>query len=199
MGRRDGVRSGTVGGCLFNGCLAVLVLLLVCVIGVGIRLATADERAEGGARADMRSGAETQREKLVGAAADGVLDDSEIARVFPPAKPAQGLVRIQRHGPDVVVTAELLGVGPGVFLTSATYKTGCFTFTVTPDGRGHRRPEVTIRELDAENEPQSACTTAGVPSPAVVPLRGVLGIHWAGIHWAARRRPPTIGVMTWRH
>ncbi len=184
------MRSGTVGGCLFNGCLAVLVLLLVCVVGVWIRLATADDRAEGGARADMRSVAETRQEELVGAAADGVLDDSEIARVFPPAKPAQGLVGIQRHGPDVVVTAELLGVGPGVLLTSATYQTGCFTFTVTPDdGRGHRRPEVTIKELAVENEPQSACTSAGVPSPGVVPSAGsseFTGPEFTGLPGAAR-------------
>ncbi|MEU4467414.1 hypothetical protein AB0G20_27650 [Streptomyces sp. NPDC024017] len=169
MGRRDGVRSGTAGGCLFNGCLAVLVLLLVCIIGLGAWVATADDRADSQARADMRSGAETRQERLVGAAADGVLDDSEIARVFPRGKPAQGLVRIERHGPDVMVTAELLGVGPGAFLTSETLVTGCFTFSITPDGRGHRRPEVTIKELAVEDEPQSVCTTAGVPSPSVFP------------------------------
>ncbi|WP_319055462.1 hypothetical protein [Streptomyces europaeiscabiei] len=164
MGRRDGVRSGTAGGCLFNGCLAVLVLLLVCVIRLWIWAATADDRAEGAARADMRRGVETRQEKLVGAAADGVLEDSEIARVFPQGKPAQGLVRIERRGPDVIVTAELLGVGPGVFLTSETLVNGCFTFTVTPDWRGHRRPEVTIRELAVDNEPRSACSTPGVSS-----------------------------------
>lgn len=169
MGRRDGVRSGTAGGCLLNGCLAVLVLLLVCVIGLWVWAATADDRAEGEARADLRSGAETRQEKLVGAVADGVLDDSEIARVFPRGKPAQGLVRIERDGPDVIVTAELLGVGPGVFLTSETLVTGCFTFTVTPEGHGRRGSEVIVRELAVENEPQSACTTAGVPSPSVVP------------------------------
>jgi hypothetical protein len=169
MGRRDGVRSGTAGGCLFNGCLAVLVLLLVCIIGLWVWAATADDRAAGEARADMRSGAETRREQLVGAAADGVLDDSEIARVFPQGKPAQGLVRIERDGPDVRVTAELLGVGPGVFLTSETLVTGCFTFTVTSDERGGRRAEVAIRELAVANEPRSACTPAGVPSPSVFP------------------------------
>ncbi|MFD8542047.1 hypothetical protein [Streptomyces rubrogriseus] len=169
MGRRDGVRSGTAGGCVFNGCLGVLVLLLVCVIGLWVWAATADDRAEGEARADLRSGAETRQETLVGAAADGVLDDSEIARVFSHGKPAHGLVRIERHGPDVIVTAELLGVGPGVFLTSETLVTGCFTFTVTPKERGHRGPEVTIRELTVENAPHSACAAAGVPSPSISP------------------------------
>jgi hypothetical protein len=168
MGRRDGVRSGTAGGCLFNGCLAVLVLLLVCVIGLWVWAATADDRAEGQARADLRSAAESRQEKLAGAAADGVLEDSEIARVFPHGKPARGLVRIGRHGPDVIVTAELLGVGPGVFLTSETLVTGCFTFTVTLEARGHRG-EVTIRELSVGNEPHSACTTAGGASPSVSP------------------------------
>lgn len=168
MGRRDGVRSGTAGGCLFNGCLAVLVSLLVCVIGLWVWAATADDRAEGQARADLRSAAETRQEKLAGAAADGVLADSEITRVFPRGKPAQGLVRIGRHGPDVIVTAELLGVGPGVFLASETLVTGCFTFTVTPEARGHRG-EVIIRELAVGNESHSACTTAGVPSSSVSP------------------------------
>lgn len=163
------MRNGTAGGCLFNGCLAVLVLLLLCMVGLVVWAVTADDRAEGEARADMRGGAETRQEELVGAAADGVLDDSEIARVFPQGKPAQGLVRIERQGPDVIVTAELLGVGPGVFLTSQTLVTGCFAFTVTPDGRGPQRSAVTIRELAVENEPQSACTTAGVPSPSVFP------------------------------
>ncbi|MFC5245001.1 hypothetical protein [Streptomyces atrovirens] len=169
MRRRDGVRSGTAGGCLLNGCLAVLVLLLVCVIGLWVWAATADDRAEGEARADLRSDAETRQEKLVEAGADGVLDDSEIARVFPRGKPAQGLVGIERHGPDVIVTAELLGVGPGALLPGQTLVTGCFAFTVTPKERGHRGPEVTVRELAVENEPQSACTAAGVPSPSISP------------------------------
>ncbi|MFC7895485.1 hypothetical protein [Streptomyces sp. NPDC057381] len=167
MGRRDGVRSGTAGGCLFNGCLAVLVLLLVCVIGLWVWAATADDRAEGEARADLRSDAETRQEKLVEAGADGVLDDSEIARVFPRGKPAHGLVRVERRGPDVIVTAELLGVGPGAVLTGETLVTGCFAFTVTPKEHGHRGPEVTVRELAVENEPQSACTAAGAPSPSI--------------------------------
>ncbi|MFB7090777.1 hypothetical protein [Streptomyces sp. NPDC056296] len=171
MGRRDGVRSGTAGGCLLNGCLVVLVLLLVCIIGLWFWAATADDRAVGEARADLRSGAETRQERLVGAVADGVLNDSEIARVFPRGKPAQGLIKIERHGADVTVTAELLGVGPGFFLTSETLVTGCFTFTVIPDERGHWGSEVIIRELAVENEPQSACTTAGVPSPSVFPSR----------------------------
>lgn len=161
------MRRGTAGGCLFNGCLAVLVLLLVCVIGLWIWAATADDRAEGKARADMRSAAAARQEELVGASADGVLDDSEIAQVFPRGKPAQGLVRIERHGPEVRVTAELLGIGPGVFLTSETFVTGCFTFDVTPDD--HRRSAVTVTELAVENEPQSACAAAGVPSPSISP------------------------------
>ncbi|MEU3935662.1 hypothetical protein AB0E85_27035 [Streptomyces sp. NPDC029044] len=147
----------------------MLVLLLVCTVGLGIWAVTADDRAESQARADMRSDAETRQEKLVGAAADGVLDDSEIARVLPRGKPAQGLVRVERHGPDVIVTAELLGVGPGVFLTRETLVNGCFTFTITPHGRGHRMTEATTKELAVENEPQSACTTARVPSPSASP------------------------------
>ncbi|MFJ8978693.1 hypothetical protein [Streptomyces sp. NPDC102282] len=170
MGRRDGVRRGTVGGCLLDGCLVVLVLLLVCVIGLWVWGATADDRAEGKARADVRSGAETRRERLAGAAADGVLDDSEIAQVFPQGKPAHGLVGIERDGPDLTVTAELLGTGPGVFLTSETFVTGCFAFEVALDGRPD--PAVTVRELAVENQPQSACTAAGVLSPSTFPSEG---------------------------
>jgi hypothetical protein len=68
-----------------------------------------------------------------------------------------------------MVTAELLGVGPGVFLTRETYVTGCYAFKVALDG--HRMPLVTVRELAVHNEPQSACTAAGVPSPSVTPSR----------------------------
>ncbi|MER5950405.1 hypothetical protein ABT127_30640 [Streptomyces sp. NPDC001904] len=170
MGRRDGTRGGTARGCLFDGCLAVLVLFLVCVIGAWIWAATADDRAEGKARADMRCGAEARQEEFVGASADGVLDDSEIARLFSHEKPAHGLVGIERHGPDVLVTAELLGVGRGVFLTGETLVTGCFTFTVTPNGDGHR-PAVAVKELAVENEPQSACGAAKVQSRGAFPSR----------------------------
>ncbi|MET7365647.1 hypothetical protein ABZS61_07415 [Streptomyces sp. NPDC005566] len=167
MGRREGVRSGTAWGCLFNGCLAVLVLLLVCFIGLWGWAATADGRAEGRARADVRSAAEARQERLVAAAADGVLDDSEIARILPRGDPAQGLVSIERQGPDLIVRAELLGVGPGVFLTSETFVTGCFAFDVALDGEP--KPAVTVRELAAENHPQSACAAAGLPSPSIAP------------------------------
>ncbi|MFE5396213.1 hypothetical protein ACFQ9U_16845 [Streptomyces sp. NPDC056568] len=173
MGRHDAVRNGrtdgTTGGCLLNGCLVVLVSLLACFVGLWVWAATADDRAEGAARADLRSGAETGQEKLAGAVADGVLGDREIEGIFPRGKPAQGLVGIERHGPDVIVTAELLGVGPGVFLTGETLVTGCFTFTVTPEGRGHRGAEVVIRELAVEREPQSACTRKGAQSPSAFP------------------------------
>ncbi|MFE9778640.1 hypothetical protein ACFYPA_10790 [Streptomyces sp. NPDC005775] len=167
MGGRDGVGGGAVRGCLFNGCLAVLVLLLVCFIGLWVWAATAEGRAEGKARADVRSAADARQERLVGAAADGVLDDGEIARVFPRGKPALGLVGVERQGPDIRVTAELLGVGPGVFLTSETFVTGCFTFEVALGGRSE--PAVAVRELAVENQPQSACTAAGMPSPSAHP------------------------------
>ncbi|MFE9030763.1 hypothetical protein ACFYOA_31635 [Streptomyces iakyrus] len=166
MGRRDGVRSGTSRGCLLNGCLTMLVLLHACVIGLWVWVATADGRAEGKARVALRSAAEAGQERLIGAAADGAVHDNEVARVFPRGKPAQGrLVRIERLGSDVMVTAELLGVGPGGFLTRGTYVTGCYAFKVALDG--HRMPLVTVRELAVQNEPQSACTAAGVPSPSV--------------------------------
>lgn len=163
------MHSGTVGGCLFSGCLTVLVLFLVCFVGLWVWAATADDRAEGKARAGLRSGAEAGQERLFRAAADGVVDDTEIARAFPRGKPAQGLVKIERQGPDVLVTAELLGIGPGVFLTHETFVTGCFAYRVALNG--HQKPAVTVRELAIENEPRSACTAAGVSSPSVLPSR----------------------------
>ncbi|MEV5104818.1 hypothetical protein ACFQ7G_06440 [Streptomyces massasporeus] len=167
MGRSEQVDDGTTRGCLLNGCLAVLVLLCVGVIALWVWGATADDRAVAKAHADLRGAAEAGQESLVRAASDGVMDDGEIARVFPRGKPAQGLVGIERQGPDITVTAELLGIGPGLWLTQQTEVTGCFTFEVTPDA--HRTPVVTVRELAVENEPRSACTAAGVPSPAALP------------------------------
>ncbi|MFJ2928988.1 hypothetical protein ACIPIU_28750 [Streptomyces massasporeus] len=166
MGRPEQVDEGTTRGCLLNGCLAVLVLLCVGVIALWVWGLTADDRAVAKARADLRGAAEAGQASLVRAASDGVVDDGEIARVFPRGKPAQGLVGIERQGPDVTVTAELLGRGPGFFLAQ-TEVTGCFTFEVTPDA--HRTPVVTVRELAVEDEPRSACTAAGVPSPAALP------------------------------
>ncbi|MYR75366.1 MULTISPECIES: hypothetical protein [unclassified Streptomyces] len=165
MGRRNGVRRGTARGCLLDGCLAVLVLLLVGLVGLWIWLASADDRAEAKARADMRSAVETRQGNLAGAAADGVLDDSEIARIFPLGMPAQGLVGIERQGPHLTVTAELLGVGPRALLTGTTFVTGCFAFEVALDGKSG--PAVTVRELAVATEPQSACTAAEVPSTAL--------------------------------
>ncbi|MFJ9635558.1 hypothetical protein [Streptomyces sp. NPDC101178] len=161
------MRRGTARGYLLDGCLAVLMLLLVCVIGLWVRLATADDRAEAKARAAVRSAAETRQERLADAAADGVLDDSEIAQVFPREKPAQGLVGVERQSPDLTVTAELLGVGPGAFRAEATLVTGCFAFEVALDGKSG--PAVTVRELAVETEPQSACTAAEAPAPRVRP------------------------------
>ena len=159
--------DGTTRGCLLNGCLAVLVLLCVGVIALWVWVATADDRAVAKARADMRAAAEAGQESLARAASDGVVDDGEVARVFPRGKPAQGLVGIERQGPEVTVTAELPGTGPGLFLTRQTEVSGCFTFEVRPDA--HRKPVVTVRELAVENEPRSACTTAGVLSPTTLP------------------------------
>ncbi|MGX4689162.1 hypothetical protein [Streptomyces sp. JNUCC 63] len=150
MARRPQVRTGTTGGCLFNGCMAVCVLLLVAFAGSWIRLATQPERDESDARADLRENVETRQERLAQAAADGDLRDAEIARLFPPAQSAKGLVGIDRRGGSVTVIAEMLGLGPSrtfIFVDQTSVE-GCYAFHVPLPARG--APRVSVRHLSDE-------------------------------------------------
>ncbi|WP_405861336.1 hypothetical protein OG361_38900 [Streptomyces sp. NBC_00090] len=156
MARRLQVRTGPPGGCLLNGCLPILGLLLVAVVGMWIWLETQPARDEAQARKNLRENAERLRDRLGEAAADGSLPDTEIAQVFPPSKPAKGFVSVTRQGESVTVVAELLGQGPprAFIFVSARLVTGCYTFEVLPPAPGAPRPSV--QEL-----PQEACA-AGV-------------------------------------
>lgn len=164
MGRRPRVQTGTTGGCLFNGCLTLCVLLLVTVAGTWIWVTTQPERDEAKARADMRAGVEESRQLLRRAAADGILEDAEITRIFPPSKSAGGVVDIRRHGDSVTVTAELLGIGPprAFIFVHATTVEGCFAFHVPPPAR--EAPPVSAEQL-----PDETCTPAVSAPPASAP------------------------------
>ncbi len=111
MARRPQVQTGTTGGCLFNGCIVLCVLLLVTVVSAWIWLTTQPERDEAKARANLRANVERNQQRLSRVAADGILQDAEIAQLFPPAKPAKGLVDIKRQAESTTVIAEMLGLG----------------------------------------------------------------------------------------
>lgn len=160
MARRSQVRTGTPGGCLLNGCLTLLGLLLVVVVGVWIWLETQPARDEAQARKDLRENVEVLRGRLGEAAADGSLPDTEIAQAFPPSKSAKGFVGVTRHGEAVTVVAEVLGQGPPrtfIFVYERSVA-GCYAFEVPPPALGAPRPS--IREL-----PQEACAAGSATLP----------------------------------
>lgn len=160
MARREQVRTGTPGGCLLNGCLTVLGLLLLAAVGMWIWLETQPARDEAQARDNLRENVERLRDRLGEAAADGSLPDTEIAQVLRPSKPARGFVGVTRQGEAVTVVAELLGQGPPrtfIFVYERSV-TGCYAFELSPRAPGAPRPST--REL-----PKEACT-AGQRPPA---------------------------------
>ncbi|MFE9923087.1 hypothetical protein ACFYQA_16310 [Streptomyces sp. NPDC005774] len=164
MARRPQVQIGTTGGCLFNGVIALCVLLLVTVVSAWIWLATQPERDETKARADLRENVETRRQRLARAAADGVLQDAEIAQLFPPTQSTEGLADIKRQGESITVIAEMLGIGPPrsfIFVNETTAE-GCYAFHVLPPAHG--APRVSVRQLSDET-----CTagTASTPPSAL--------------------------------
>ncbi|MFF2780327.1 hypothetical protein ACFVU3_36135 [Streptomyces sp. NPDC058052] len=153
MARQTLVRTEPSGGCLLNGCVALVGLVLVAVLGVWIWLETQPGRDEAQARENLQANAERLRDRLGDAAADGSLLGPEIAQVLPPSKPAKGVVSVTRRGEAVTVIAELLGEGPPRSFTSVYQRsvTGCYAFEVSPSPPG--TPQLSIREL-----PQEACT-----------------------------------------
>ncbi|MFE4537600.1 hypothetical protein ACFRKB_21335 [Streptomyces scopuliridis] len=147
MERQPQAPTGHGGGCLFNGCVVLCVLFVLTFAGMWIWTATQPARDEAAARADLRETVDERRNDLVEAAADGVLQDDEIIRLFPPEKPANGLVDVERRGETTTVTAGLLGHGPArafIFVVEETVP-GCYAFDVTPSAHGKVR--VAAREL----------------------------------------------------
>ncbi|MFD7702799.1 hypothetical protein [Streptomyces caelestis] len=163
MARRPHVQTGTIGGCLLNGCLTLCALLLVTVVSAWIWLATQPGRDEAKARADLRANVETRQQRLSRAAADGVLHDAEIAQLFPPEKPAEGLVDITRQGESITVIAEMPGFAPpsAFILAHQTMVEGCYAFLVPPPAHG--APRVSVRQLS-----DRTCTAG---APLSVPAR----------------------------
>ncbi|MEU9852521.1 hypothetical protein [Streptomyces sp. NPDC047974] len=162
MARRPQVQAGTPGGCLFNGCLTVLVLLLAAVFGGLVWLETRPARAEALAREDLRENVATHRERLGDAAANGSLPDGEIAEVFGgAAKPAAGFVGATRQGETVTVIAGLAGQGEaaGIPFPNRRWVTGCYAFEVPAPASGAPRPS--LREL-----PPEACVVRPTTPPA---------------------------------
>ncbi|MFD9293461.1 hypothetical protein ACFWBV_35520 [Streptomyces sp. NPDC060030] len=155
MGRRPGVRTGTAGGCLFNGCLTLCALALAAVGGAWIWLATQPGRDEDAARADLRENVERHRERLVSAGADGMLTDAEIDALFPAVAGTNGVAEIERRGGSVTVVAGLSGLGPPrafIFVSAATVE-ACHAFEVRSLGEG--APRVSVREV-----PDARCADA---------------------------------------
>lgn len=162
MARRPQVQAGTPGGCLFNGCLTVLVLLLAAVFGGLVWLETRPARAEALAREDLRENVATHRERLAEAAVNGSLPDGEIAEVFGgAAKPAAGFVSATRRGATVTVVAGLAGQGEaaGIPFPTRGQVTGCYAFEVPPPAPG--APRTSLREL-----PPEACVVRPTTPPA---------------------------------
>lgn len=160
MARRSQLRAGTTGGFLLNGCLTILGLLLAAVVGGVVWLKTEPARDEAQARKNLRENVEVFRDQLGGAAADSNLTDTEITRVFPPSKPARGLVGVTRQGGAVTVVAEVSGQGPPrafIFVYEKSVA-GCYAFEVPPPASGAPRPSV--REL-----PQEACAAKPATHP----------------------------------
>lgn len=163
MARRPQVELGTTGGCLLNGCITLSVLFLVIFTSAWMWVSSRPERDEAEARADLRATVEAHQQRLSRAAAHGGPRDAEIARLFPAAKPADGLIDVRRHAGSTTVVAELLGQGPSrtfVFVHATTVK-GCYAFHLPSPARG--APRVSVRQL-----PDETCTArppATTPNP----------------------------------
>ncbi|MFI6334033.1 hypothetical protein [Streptomyces sp. NPDC050535] len=129
------------GGCLTNGCLAVLMLALVLVIGVMVSVRITDSRAENDAQDQLATAVDGTSAELARAAGDGVLLDTEILRAVRSVNKPDSEIR--RDGRRVTVTARFVGFVGGGFFGSAQAD-GCYRFEVVPAGT---EPSVSVREV----------------------------------------------------
>lgn len=153
---------------MLNGCLTVLVIALVVVCGVWVWIATAPGRYEDQARDDMEDAVAASKDRLTQAAADGTLLGTEIDRSVRSMNKAVPYVR--RDGQHVTVTAELMGLGPSLFV-GGTQVTGCYRFEV--DRRSVSADEVS-RERCRDLPVQRFRKPAEVAADVVVELRSAL-------------------------
>ena len=161
-GRRPGKCAGMArrGGCLTDGCLGVLGLALVIVVGVLVSIWNTGREASAEARDQVTESVEGARDRLAKAAADGELLDTEIQRaVLNLAKTGEA---IERRDGRVTVTARFVGQVNGILIGGA-HDDGCYRFRIVP---AVSPPSVGVREL-----PDEACWfRAGRPyrEPAAV-------------------------------
>lgn len=160
--RRAGECAGMArrGGCLTDGCLGVLGLALVIVVGVLVSIWNTGREAGAEARDQVTESVEGARDRLAKAAADGVLLDTEIQRaVLNIGKTGEA---IERRDGRVTVTARFVGQVNGILIGGA-HDDGCYRFRIVPSVSP---PSVGVREL-----PDKACWfRSGRPyrEPAVV-------------------------------
>ncbi|WP_406471653.1 hypothetical protein [Streptomyces sp. NBC_01615] len=174
------------GGCVLNGCLAVLMTALVLVLLGMWRLSTASGRADGRARERMKESVEQTRDLLSQAASDGSLLGTEIDRSTRGGNGKASAAEVQRHGRRVTVTEPFAIVEGGWYSGSAS---GCYRFDLVP---ASSPPPVSVHELsDALCRDRSATTRyrdpAAVAADVVVELRaavtrgGLTGVQNASV------------------
>jgi hypothetical protein len=169
------------GGCLINGCLTVLVLALVAVVGVMAWIGTSGWRYDNQARDDLEQSVERMRTALERAAADGALLGTEIDRAVVGYNKPHAEVR--RQGRTVTVTVRL-STFVGAWFVGSGDADGCYRFTAVPSAGS---PSVSVRE-----EPARSCLDrvrrpyrkpAEVADDVVVELRAAVargGVEGAG-------------------
>ncbi|MFD6287793.1 hypothetical protein [Streptomyces sp. NPDC060205] len=131
------------GGCLFKGCLAVLVLVLVWVVVVLVSFWNTGREADADARDRVREAVDGARAQLARSATDGVLLDTEIQRAVWNTNKQAALT--ERREGRVTITARFTGMVNVGF--GGTQATGCYRFEVVP---AEPDPSVGVRELPAE-------------------------------------------------
>ncbi|MEU9449671.1 hypothetical protein [Streptomyces sp. NPDC048277] len=137
--RGSSLGKGGAVGCLWNGCLAVLVTALLMVVGAWAwfgAIGPAHYRSQ--ARADLRASVAGSVSRLRKSAADGTLLYTEIDQDMLGA-PYRPHAWVRRQGSTVIVTAWVTGVAPAVFFGD-TEVSGCYEFRVRP-------PAVSVRQL----------------------------------------------------
>ncbi|MFD9193409.1 hypothetical protein ACFWCA_35050 [Streptomyces phaeochromogenes] len=160
------------GGCLTDGCLGVLGLALVIVVGVLVSIWNTGREAGAEARDQVTESVEGARDRLAKAAADGVLLDTEIQRaVLNIGRTGEA---IERRDGRVTVTARFIGMVNGILIGGA-HADGCYRFRIV---LAVSPPSVDVREL-----PYRACSfrsgklyrePAAVADDIVIELRTAL-------------------------
>ncbi|WP_435223323.1 hypothetical protein [Streptomyces sp. Tue6028] len=161
------------GGCMLNGCLAVLTTALVLVLFGMWRLSTAPGRADDRARHAMEESVDVSRDRLSRAAGDGALLGTEIDRSVGAGRGKEGMPDVRRRGRRVTVTARFAHQGSGWYAAPVR---GCYRFEVVqasspPPVSVHELPDATCRELLSSRAPRSP---AAVAADVAVELRAAL-------------------------